>query len=51
MRSLLMSSAAFAQYLYLSGDPYQALLDLQALDDDALRALVEAAIAGTPKES
>jgi hypothetical protein len=39
----LKTEPAFAQYLRLDGDPYQAVLNLQALDDGALRKLVKAA--------
>jgi len=35
---------AFAAYLDLPGDPYQAVLDLETLDDEKLRALVERAL-------
>ncbi len=35
---------AFAQYLRLPGDPYQAVLNLETLDDNALRRLVNAAV-------
>ncbi|MGZ9585315.1 DUF4269 domain-containing protein [Paenibacillus marinisediminis] len=33
---------AFAQYLQLSGDPYEAMLELADADDAALRALTDA---------
>jgi len=40
----LGTEPAFARYLDLSGDPYQAMLDLEALDDTTLRRLVRRAV-------
>jgi hypothetical protein len=39
-QSGMKTEPAFAQYLRLDGDPYQALLDLEAVDEEALRRLV-----------
>ncbi len=40
----IKTEPAFAQFLHLRGDPYQAILDLGSLDDHAMQKLVEAAL-------
>nr|WP_195571301.1 DUF4269 domain-containing protein [Paenibacillus sp. 1001270B_150601_E10] len=42
-RAGLKTEPAFAQWLGLSGDPYEAILHLEQIEDAALKRIVSAA--------